>query len=407
MSRVRLGVLALVVLAALLAGWRIVGELQAERLAATRPEAALHWRPHDPVALQALAEHALQQGQPQRAADLARRLLAAEPLPGEAYRILAQAADAAGARSAAERLYAIAARHAPRDLPAQAQLTQAALTAGDYPQALARIDLILRATPPRGTQVFPLLAQLAADPKFAAALADALARDPPWRDGFLAYLRDPRAAAGPAAGRVIEALRARGALSAEDYADWLDGLLQQGRWGEAYARWAGTLPPPPDGRLPLLYNGDFARLPSGRGFDWRLARVPGVLAEFAPAPGGGYMAWLRFLDRRVGETGLAHALLLAPGRYRLAVRQRAAALRGELGLQWQVACVGPAGELARGDPFDGSFDWRESTLEFTVPSQGCAGVWLRLVNAVPAGAGARLSGEVWVDRASLAPVGTG
>ncbi|WP_240098644.1 tetratricopeptide repeat protein [Thermomonas flagellata] len=404
MSRARLVVLALVVLAALFAGWRILGELQAERLATSQPEAALRWRPQDPQALRALAERALQQGQPQRAAELARRLLAAEPLPGEAYRVLGQAADAAGERTAATRLYAIAAAHAPRDLPAQAPLVQSALVAGDYPQALARIDLILRATPARGTQVFPLLAQLAQDPGFAAALADALARDPPWREGMMAYLRDPRAASGHAAGRIMEALRTRGALDPQEYADWLDGLLQQGRWGEAYARWAGTVPLPADGRLPLLYNGDFARLPGGRGFDWRLPRVPGVLAEFAPAPGGGYMAWLRFLDRPVGETGLAHALVLAPGRYRLDIRQRAAALRGELGLQWQLACAGPAGELARSDPLEGSFDWRESTLEFTVPSQGCAGVWLRLVNAVPAGAGSRLSGEVWVDRAYVVPM---
>ena len=55
-------VLALTVMAAIFAGWRIFGQMQAEHLAETDPVAALRWRPNDPVALSALAERQVQQG---------------------------------------------------------------------------------------------------------------------------------------------------------------------------------------------------------------------------------------------------------------------------------------------------------------------------------------------------------
>ena len=46
----RYGVLGAMVALLSFAGWRVFGQLQAERLAAGEPERALAWRPHDPRA---------------------------------------------------------------------------------------------------------------------------------------------------------------------------------------------------------------------------------------------------------------------------------------------------------------------------------------------------------------------
>ena len=40
----------------------------------------------------------------------------------------------------------------------------------------------------------------------------------------------------------VAALQAQGGLSEEEYNRWLDSLMAQGRWGEAYARWASGAP---------------------------------------------------------------------------------------------------------------------------------------------------------------------
>jgi tetratricopeptide (TPR) repeat protein len=300
MSRLmRYAILPAVFVLLLFAGWRVVGQMQAERHAQTEPERALRWRPNHPGALLVLAERQLAKGDTSAAQATTRRLLAHEPLQGEAFRVLAEAADRQGRRAEAFRLYRIAEHRAPRDLQTRAWLTQRYLELGEYPQALAQIDRILRMSPQRARSIHPLLVRLAQDPRFAEALARALASGPPWRPGMLEALRDPKAGNPVAAGRVMQALQDQGGLSPVEYANWLDSLIAQGRWGEAYARWAGAVAKPGD-RLPQAYNGDFAARPSGSGFDWRLGRVPGVLLEFESAAGSsGQAAYLRFLDRRV------------------------------------------------------------------------------------------------------------
>lgn len=385
------------------AGWRVWGLMMAEREAAAAPQQALAWRSADPDALQALAEQRLQQRDWAGARAAARSLLAAEPLQGRAFRLLAEVAEARGDASAALRLYSIAATRAPRDTRAHAWLAQRYLARGEYAEALTHIDRILRADPARASSIAPLLVKLAADRRFAAALARALQQAPPWRNGVLAALQDPRKGDPDAAGYVLAALSRDGALSATDKTRWLDGLIARGRWGEAYARWVGLLSMPPD-RLPLLYNGDFSQQPGAGGFDWRINRVPGVLAAFEPVAGSnGPAAYLRFLGRRVGASGLEHPLLLAPGRYRLELRMRAQALRSEDGLQWQVVCAGPVGVIVRSEPVDGSFGWRPLTLAFEIPTQACPGQWLRLVNPIPEGAAQAVGGELWVDDVRLIP----
>lgn len=395
--------LVLVVLA-LWAGWRIYGQLRAEQAVADdAPALALQWRPEFSAALLAQAERQLAAGDLQAAQDSARRVLANSPLRGQAFRILAQVAERRGDAAQALRLYQIASRRAPRDLPSRAWLAQHYLQQGQYPAALAQIDSLLRMSPGRAAAINPVLVQMAQEPAFADALAHMLAGNPPWRDGTLAALRHPKIGNPEAAGRIMQALQAQGGLSQDEYDRWLDSLMAQGRWGEAYARWASGVPKP-DGRLPLLYNGDFRQPPSNTGFDWRVKRVPGVLLDFVPDAGiRGQAAYLNFLDRRVPEGGLSQPLLLGPGHYRLGFRARATALRSEMGLQWQVVCAGSGMILARSDPLQGNMGWTGFQMEFSVPPTGCPGQWLRLVNPVPAGAAQRISGELWLTGFTLLP----
>lgn len=400
----RKAVLPVLAILALLAGWRIYGQLRAEQaIADDDPALALRWRPDDSAALLAQAERQLAAGDLQAAQDSARRVLENSPLRGQAFRILAQVADRRGDAAQALRLYQIAVRRAPRDLPSRAWLAQHELQQGRYAAALVQIDALLRMSPGRAAALHPVLVQLSAEPAFAEALAQMLATNPPWRAGMLAALRNPQVGNPEAAGHILQALQAHGGLSAREYADWLDSLMAQGRWGEAYARWASGVGKP-GGRLPLLYNGDFRQPPSNVGFDWRWKRVPGVLLDFVPDAGiRGQAAYLNFLDRRVPEAGLSQPLLLSPGRYRLSLRARATALRSEMGLQWQVACAGSGAILARSDPLQGNMGWTPLQMEFSVPPAGCVGQWLRLVNPVPPGAAQRISGELWVTGFTLLP----
>lgn len=387
--------LAALVAGSAFAGWRIVAITRADALAASQPEAALRWIPDHPQARLLLAERALAAGDLPAARTHARRLLATEPLEGRGFRVLAAAADRDGDTASAQALYQIAARRSPRDVATQAWLAERALLDGHYGDAMARIDVMLRVAPAQRAVLLPLLAQLAVDPGFADALATALAPRPPWRGSVLAALlsaEDPRGA-----DQVLSGLRRAGGLDDAEFDAWIAALMRRGDWGQAYARWVGTLDLA-GAPLPLVFNGDFSRAVSGRGFDWRTTRVPGVALQFVDGNGGsGTVAHARFRGRAVARLNLEQPLLLAPGRYRFSARMRASALRSEAGLVWTLHCRQSPRLVTTSAPVGGTFGWRQVTMAVDIPAEGCDGQWLQLRNPVPAGSAQRISGDLWID----------
>ena len=393
---------AVLLLFAGFASWRILALTQAERWASEDPQRALRWSPRHPQALLALAEQQLAAGRLDAARATARRLLAVEPLEGRGFRVLAEVEAKQGHAARALALYTIAARRSPRDLRTRGWLTQHYLVAGDYPAALAQVDVLLRTSPRQGAILMPLLAQLAADPGFAGELAKVLARRPSWRGGLLATLqqaKDPRGAE-----QVLSALRREGGLDATEFDEWIAYLIRQGRLGEAYGRWASTLDL--QGKpLPLVYNGGFEQPISSRGFDWRLSRIAGVSLDFVPDRSArGLAAHAAFRGRPVAQVNLEQLLLVGPGRYRFSARMRAEALRSERGLEWSLACIGQSEPLATTEPISGTFDWRTVDMEVNVPVTGCPGQSLRLRNPVPAGSIQQVSGALWFDDVVLQPL---
>ena len=383
--------------------YRMIAVTQADRLALQDPSRALAWMPGHPEALLTLAERQLDEARPAAARATARRLLAAEPLEGRGFRVLAAAARQAGDNAQALALYEIAARRSPRDLAARAWLAEHYLVSGRYRAGLAQIDAILRKAPSRERLLLPVIARMAADPVFASELTGLLARRPLWRANLLATLETQN----PGAATVlITGLGRHGGLTVAETDDWLNRLMRVGRWLEAHAYWAATLPAGQPA-LSAVYNGDFATLPSNRGFDWRRTPSPGVDLAFVSdgAPGKpGFTAHASFRDRPVSALNLEQPLLLPPGNYRLSVRMRADRLASEQGLQWWISCDGAAEPVGSSSGVGGTFAWRIATADFAIPASGCAGQWLRLQNPAPGGAAQKVNGELWFDDVSIVAV---
>lgn len=398
-SPVRWLLLVVLLVASVFAAWRVIAIHQADRWAEDDPERALRWMPRHPAALLELAERQSREGRHAAAAATARRLLADEPLQGKAYRLIGAAVAAGGDADAALPLYRIAARRSPRDVPAQAWLAEHALRTGDFEAAVDRIGMMLRLAPRQRQVLLPLLAQLAANPRFADALARRLEDRPPWRAMVLDALQ--RAESHEGERKVLSALRANGGLTAAEWDAWIAALMARGAWNEAYGRWAGTLDLK-GGVLPLVYNGGFEQPVSGRGFDWRITRVPGVALDFEPVAGAeGLAAHVRFRGRRVAAVNLQQPLLLPPGAFRFSARMRAERLRSELGLEWAVTCTGAGAPLATSSRIDGSFAWREIGMDIDIPLTGCPGQWLTLRNPVSSGSAQQVAGELWFDEVKI------
>ena len=391
----RIAVLAVFFLLATVLAWQTIATGLADHFAEADPERALKWEAHNPTALLALAQRHLARHEPDAAAAAARELLRYEPLEGEAFALLAEAAEAAGEAGKIKILNQVALTRAPRDLHARARLINEQLREGRFSEALQQISLLLQIAPGQSATLFPAMVQLAGVPGFGAALAHALNQAPPWRSGMLLALLG--SGTHEAIGAVYQELQHEHGLSSDEFSGWLDQLMRVGRWDEAYSRWASDLPLGPDSSLPLLYNGRFATEPSSSGFDWRIGRTAGITMEREAfdAAGETFAMKLSFSGRRVSDIDFEQRLFLAPGADHLRFRARADNLRSDKGLQWLIACDAQAAFLAASSLMNGKFDWKVIDTEFVIPEDKCPGQRLWLRNQGADAAGKAVSGDIW------------
>ena len=330
---------------------------------------------------------------------LARVAIHDSPLDGRGYRVLAQSMLSQGRKTEAAAIYSIAAARSPRDLQSQAWLVHRALAAGDYPEALSRLDLMLRVQPELSTQLFPVMVLLATQPAIQPSLAKILNGRPLWRQDFVRYLVSQAPDSSSVFG-LIEGLRhASPGLSPFELAGWLDRLTYDRRWGAAYLTWVDSLPGTSREHIGNVFNGSFEDEPSRMGFDWRFERIPGARITRTQVTGAdGMLALLvAFEDRRVPFQNVRQLLVLTPGEYRLSGRSRLDQLRSDRGLVWTVSCAEDGRTIAETEPFRGQHGWRTFQLQVTVPPVDCGGQWLTLRLPARIPAEQRIGGDAWFD----------
>ena len=168
--------------------WRCVTMGMADLLVWSDPAAATGWRVAHPAAQYEAAQSDLLAQRDAVAMIHARIGIASNPLDGRDYRIAAAVAESAGDRVGAERLFEIAERRAPRDLPTRIKLAAYALRAGDHQRALHEVDMLLRMQPELDADVLPRLVRLTDDATAIDPIARILLQHPAWRNSFLSML---------------------------------------------------------------------------------------------------------------------------------------------------------------------------------------------------------------------------
>lgn len=390
--------------------WRILTLGIADRWEYEAPVDALRWRSGQPTALEEAADAASRDARHAEASALARRALAAYPLDGRGYRVLATSAQARGDNVQAERLLLLAMQRAPRDLATREKLAEFYLKQGDLPRALHQIDLQLRIEPQRGADLLPRMALLAGLPAAQQAIIDQLAQSPPWREKFLRQLAT--------LGRdldMVEQLFQKLAMTVAPITQTESGFLldreiREHRWAQAYVQWAATLTDGQRGALGNVFDGGFELPASNIGFGWRLTSAPGTQAVFTTVTGGtGIHALKVTFDGDGPQNGfrpVTQLLALAPGRYRLTGIATAQDLDTPRGLQWVIICAeGKHQLLGTSDLLKGSQAWSAFKQDFEVPEQGCAGQWLRLGLSARIIAERRASGWAAFDEMAITRLG--
>lgn len=373
--------------ALLFLAWQIISRAMAVVYETTDPEQALNWNPQDSTALLELAEHriiqlpvkkAVAQKSLEEARLLTERALRSDPLASGALTDLGQIAEKEGDAGKAANLMELAAKRALRDAAAQGWLVGYALDRSDFAAAVSHLDTILRAHPDARDQTLPLLAAFISDVRAKPSLLQVLQADPPWRTWFLralpSYMGDLDALR-EFYGAVEASPRSITQLELEPY---LDRLVNDGFFREAFAAWVGALPPSRHSSE-ALYNGAFQYQLSGSEFDWRIVQSVGADVEIVGGPSEPQTLLVEFSGAKVDFHNVSHLLVLPPGRYKLTGKVQTVSLHTRRGVWWRMFCAErPGPSLGQTALVADSMPWQAFTLPFSVPATGCKAQVLQL-----------------------------
>jgi len=391
--------IAAVLAVAAWSAWRIVTLALADYHAGTDPQRAVDWRPDHPQALLRLSELRLKEGRLDEAAALARRALAANPLDGRGFRVLGNVAGLKSDRPTQQAMMDLAARHAPRDVATRAWAAHIALEHHDAASAVRHYDRMIRVAPDKWRDVFPVLMGLGSIDEGRAALVHVLADRPPWRSAFMRDATEKMPDWSDLLA-MCTALRAQGGLEADESGRFLDRLVRERRWDEAFVAWAGGLPPRQLGDLAAPMDGDFENFRAASGpFDWQITRGQGSAASIQGlADGSGHALKVEFVGQRRGFRDVRQLLLLPAGQgYRLQWRSRFDDLETPRGLRWTISCAGAReATLLVTPPVAGSRPWHSDSAEFAVP-EDCPAQWLTLELEARIAAETQARGTAWFD----------
>jgi hypothetical protein len=162
-----------------------------------------------------------------------------------------------------------------------------------------------------------------------------------------------------------------------------DVLVDSGKVAEARELWKQL----GHRQAALLANGDFAAEPGGHGFDWRLARPPGVTDISLP---GEHRILFSGKQPESCELLRQFVVLEIGKRYSLHWEARTRGLGSPTGVEWRAGTTHGAVE--------GADDWRGGGLDFTA---GAALVPLALTYQRPAGE-VRAEGSIEIRNVTLA-----
>jgi tetratricopeptide (TPR) repeat protein len=389
-----------------LLSWRIVfsgiAEYYSQQDDRTEVVEALLWQPLQP---QGLYQQALTQleSAPPAAERLLQAAAWADPSDALVYLALADLWVKAGRVPVAQGLVAVADALGPMRPPVLSRSADFWLRQGQWDRVLARWSNLLLNRPENAKQLFPVLLRVAENPASRPLLQPFLEQPPAWWLQFFSYTAQ-KAQSSETVLALYQARRRRGdPLDKVEQQAYLDRLLRDKRWLDAYLAWLNGLD---DRQLTVLgniYNGSFELPLTSVGFDWRVFPLRGVVVETAQTYGtrGDKALHINFNGQRAQFRHVLQYLFLEPGQYRLRGWVRVDQLRTERGLRWTMRCAPDQPVLVASELFLGSDDWRLFGVEFTVPESDCMAQMLRLELEGRAALDFEVEGDIWFDDLSV------
>jgi hypothetical protein len=403
----RLTSLVCVLLALIWVGWRIIAQTAALNLTRYDPNAALSWLADEPAALNLLAAQELSkpEGNLDSAREWAENALRSSPLDARALTLLGLIAERKGDQAGADALMQLSGARTWRDGPSQVWLFNREIRRGGYSDALRHADAMLRMGAP--IELFPVLAAFTVHPRTFDALTAFLAKSPPWRTWFLSELSAKLANQGRLAQLYAALNETEKPPTKAELRPYLDRLIRDGNFDQAYQTWQAILPPEQRGAETYPFNRDFDIPVGGLPFNWNLESISGAEIQIVPSVAGGSKRALlvQFSGARVTFANVKQLMLLPAGDYTFTGSVKSEDLVTSRGLWWRIFCADkPANSLVQTELVSGTLPWTDFAVQFQVPAAECRAQWVQLELPARIESEKKIEGEVWYRNLRIAPV---
>jgi len=306
----------------------------------------------------------------------------ADPLNRYAVYLLGRTSGDGSIAADHARLLSLAADRSRRDVEIQTMAVDRFLAEDSFPQALERLDGLIRSNPGRRTRLFDALLDLAQNAGNRGALVGLLAQSPPWRKDFLTYIPRSAASAQNASLLMTDLRSTRSPPQSSELAPFISKLIDDGAIDQAYSFWLNALTEAQLERAGNIYNGDFeAELAQLGPFDWVVVPTRNVVARTVrnTSADRGTVLELYFAGSEILYRNVYQRLMLPPGRYTLTGAYRANNLENDRGFVWRIYCNAAGKQMMGESPaMKGTRDWGPFVIDFTIPDTGCTSQILRL-----------------------------
>lgn len=266
-------------------------------------------------------------------------------------------------------------------------------------------NILLIRNPSLQASLFPTLENIIATPDLNKLLAPYISEPPNWWNGFFAYLAKKEGNLDLLRQLYQQRLDSKVALDNQERLNYVNRLLREKLWQEAYFAWLGGLKEDQLKLSQLVYDGGFEGELSNSGFDWNLQPTKEMKIEPDITDGIQGQQALHISLHNIKPVPFQHVsqrLLLAAGDYQLKMRYRLDNLKNPKGLRWRIHCLdNPNTLLGESTALKGRSPWDTLKLNFTVPATDCQAQLLRLEADSPYIYEQIFDGNLWFDDVSI------
>jgi hypothetical protein len=393
---------SIISLVALLLIWRVISVNLHQHAEQLNPDNAARWQQQtSALALQKAIQ--MTQSDPKPALQKAIQHAWKWPTDAEHWLLLAMMLEQQNNTKSAQALMVAMHQLFPRQPLVQVQIGNFWLRQGEVRRTITHWGAAMEMQPGLRSALFPDLLAIAEIPAFYPAVNTAFANAGAWSEAFFLYAVQHAAQLDTL--KLLYQSRQTASVTPTSTMQrvYLQKLIQQQVWTDAYFVWINTLNSRALDRLGNVFDGGFEVETPVQGFAWQWIQNEGVRVQPERTLGasGKQALHISFLGtHKVNQAIATQQLLLDPGSYRLQGKFKVENLSAINGLSWELRCPDVREPIAKTPYFVDKTQWQIFTTPAIIP-EGCEAPVLALVLSSADAKRSNLTGSIWFDDLAL------